>query len=152
MNEDTGTVPRPAPQGLPGAMSPALTIRPALPHTPQNRTSPMSHTPETPGTGTQPGTTRIVAGETGKPKRKRTLEIALAAGLVLLIGAGAAVASSVSRNNEAAAAPAAADTAPAAELRLGYFGNITHAPALVGVSKWLIAKELGATKLTTQVF
>jgi len=116
----------------------------------------MSRTPENPTPGPQPGgrpgTTRIVAGETGKPKRKRTLEIALAAGLVLLIGAGAAVASTLSRGPETAPAAAAADTTPAAELRLGYFGNITHAPALAGVSQGLIAKELGATKLSTQVF
>ncbi|PVZ61128.1 ABC transporter substrate-binding protein [Arthrobacter sp. H-02-3] len=111
----------------------------------------MSRTPEKPAPGTQPGTTRIVAGETGKPKRKRTLEIALAAGLVLLIGAGAAVASTLSRGPETASA-AVAGTSPAAELRLGYFGNITHAPALVGVNKGFIAKELGQTKLTTQVF
>jgi NitT/TauT family transport system substrate-binding protein len=112
----------------------------------------MSRNPENPAPGTQPGTTRIVAGETGKPKRKRTLEIALVAGLVLLIGAGAAVASSLSRGPETAPAAAAADASPAAELRLGYFNNITHAPALVGVSKGLIAKDLGATKLTTQTF
>ncbi|GAA2127543.1 ABC transporter substrate-binding protein [Arthrobacter humicola] len=111
----------------------------------------MSRTPEKPAPGTQPGTTRIVAGETGKPKRKRTLEIALAAGLVLLIGAGAAVASTLSRGPETASA-AVADASPAAELRLGYFGNITHAAALVGVNKGFIAKELGQTKLTTQVF
>jgi len=101
--------------------------------------------------GTSPGTTRIVAGESAKPKRKRTLEIILAVGLVLLIGAGAAVASSLNRTNEAAAAAPAAGT-PAAELRLGYFGNITHAPALVGTSQGLIAKSLGETKLSTQVF
>ncbi|WP_026537478.1 ABC transporter substrate-binding protein [Arthrobacter sp. 9MFCol3.1] len=112
----------------------------------------MSHTPENPGPGTQPGTTRIVAGETGKPKRKRTLEIALVAGLVLLIGAGAAVASSLSRSPETAPAAAAADAGPATELKLGYFGNITHAPALVGVNKGFIANDLGATKLSTQVF
>ena len=98
-----------------------------------------------------PGTTRIVAGESAKPGRKRTLEISLAVGLVLLIGAGAAVASTVSRNTEAAPAAAVTDT-PAAELKLGYFGNITHAPALVGVSQGLIAKSLGETKLSTQVF
>ncbi|MDN4646568.1 ABC transporter substrate-binding protein [Arthrobacter sp. PsM3] len=101
--------------------------------------------------GQTPGTTRIVAGESAKPKRKRTLEIGLAAGLVLLIGAGAAVASTVSRTNDAAPAAAVAET-PAAELKLGYFGNITHAPALVGVSQGLIAKSLGGTKLSTQVF
>lgn len=99
-----------------------------------------------------PGTTRIVAGESGAPKRKRTLEISLAAGLALLIGTGAAVASSVSRTNNDAAAPAAVVAAPATELKLGYFGNITHAPALVGVSQGLIAKNLGDTKLSTQVF
>jgi NitT/TauT family transport system substrate-binding protein len=114
----------------------------------------MSRTPESPAPGNQPGpqpgTTRIVAGETGKPKRRRTLEIALAAGLVLLIGAGAAVASTLSRGQETA--PAAADSGPAGELRLGYFNNITHAPALVGVSKGILAKDLGATKLTTQTF
>ena len=111
----------------------------------------MSSTPDpaTPGTKpATPGTTRIVAGETAKPRRKRTLEISLAVGLALLIGAGAAVASSVNRTD--AAAPAAA--APATELRLGYFGNITHAPALVGVSQGQLAKNLGETKLSTQVF
>ena len=33
----------------------------------------MSPTAENHESGTQPGSTRIVAGETGKPKRKRTL-------------------------------------------------------------------------------
>ncbi|MGO4493197.1 ABC transporter substrate-binding protein, partial [Arthrobacter sp. 2YAF22_2] len=51
----------------------------------------------------------------------------------------------------AAAAPASGTTA-AAELKLGYFGNITHGPALVGVNKGFIAKDLGQTKLSTQVF
>ncbi|MEE2567977.1 ABC transporter substrate-binding protein [Pseudarthrobacter sp. J64] len=95
------------------------------------------------------GTIRIVAGETDKPKRRRTLEVALAVGLVLLIGAGAAIASAVSSGSQAAPAPAAS---PAAELKLGYFGNVTHGPALVGTSQGIIAKALGETKLSTQVF
>jgi len=37
-------------------------------------------------------------------------------------------------------------------LRLGYFATVTHAPALVGVSEGLIQKELGSTKLHTEVF
>jgi NitT/TauT family transport system substrate-binding protein len=47
---------------------------------------------------------------------------------------------------------AARDTSPATELRLGYFPNVTHAPALIGLEKGLFEKELGATKLTRQEF
>jgi NitT/TauT family transport system substrate-binding protein len=50
-------------------------------------------------------------------------------------------------------APAAAEGGGVAEeLRLGYFANLTHAPALIGVQEGLFAEELGDTKLTTQVF
>ncbi|OFI37337.1 sulfonate ABC transporter substrate-binding protein [Arthrobacter sp. SW1] len=107
----------------------------------------MSQTPES----SQPssGTVRIVAGQNPKPKAGRGLKVGIAVGLALLIGAGAAVASVVAGNGNAA--PAAAPS-PATELKLGYFGNVTHAPALVGVSKGLIAKELGSTKLSTQTF
>jgi NitT/TauT family transport system substrate-binding protein len=39
------------------------------------------------------------------------------------------------------------------ELRLGYFANVTHAAALIGVQQGYLADALGAdTKLTTQVF
>jgi NitT/TauT family transport system substrate-binding protein len=102
-------------------------------------------------TSPQPGMTRIVAGESNKPRRKRAVEVLVALGLVLLIAAGAVVASTLSRNTEAQAAGAPSAT-PAAELKLGYFGNVTHAPALVGVKQGFIAKSLGGTKLSTQVF
>ena len=46
----------------------------------------------------------------------------------------------------------AQDLGPASELRLGFFANVTHAPALVAVQEGLLAKRLGDTKLTTQVF
>jgi len=105
------------------------------------------------------GSTRIVAGEAHKSqsfglKRKRALGIGIAAGLVALIAGGAAVASSLSgATGNTEAQPAAAVTGtPAAELKLGYFGNVTHAPALVGVKQGFIAKSLGDTKLSTQVF
>jgi NitT/TauT family transport system substrate-binding protein len=94
--------------------------------------------------------TRIVAGESpAKANRRRTLQIALALGVVLLVGAGAAVASAVSQNNHPGPETT---TSPAAELKLGYFSNVTHGPALVGVSKGIIAKDLGDTKLSTQIF
>ncbi|ALJ18776.1 ABC transporter substrate-binding protein [Microbacterium sp. No. 7] len=41
---------------------------------------------------------------------------------------------------------------PAAELRLGYFANVTHAPALIGVQEGLFDDRLGDTELSTQIF
>ncbi len=74
------------------------------------------------------------------------------AGVLALIGGGVAVATAVNNNSTAPAASVAAPGNAAAELKLGYFGNVTHAPALVGVSQGYIAGELGDTKLSTQVF
>src|SRR6187402_1490720 len=39
-----------------------------------------------------------------------------------------------------------------ASVRLGYFPNITHAAALVGVEDGIFARNLGATKLETFTF
>ncbi|MDP9887541.1 ABC transporter substrate-binding protein [Pseudarthrobacter enclensis] len=100
----------------------------------------------------QQSSTRIVAGGSGKPKRSAGLKIGIAAAVLALIGGGAAVASAVNSGTPAAGQDAAQPGTPAAELKLGYFGNVTHAPALVGVSKGFIAGELGSTKLSTQVF
>jgi len=100
----------------------------------------------------QQGSTRIVAGQSAKPKRPVGLKIGIAAAVLALIGGGAAVASSVNNAAPAVTQETAPSGNPAAELKLGYFGNVTHAPALVGVSKGFIADELGSTKLSTQVF
>jgi NitT/TauT family transport system substrate-binding protein len=99
-------------------------------------------------TSSKPGMTRIVAGESAVPQRKRAIEAALAIGLVLLIALGAVVASTVSRNTEAQAVEPTA----AAELKLGYFGNVTHAPALVGIKEGFLAEALGSTALSTETF
>ena len=99
-------------------------------------------------TSSKPGMTRIVAGESAVPKRKRAIEAALAVGLVLLIVVGAVVASTVSRNTEAQAV----EPTPAAELKLGYFGNVTHATALVGIKEGFLAEALGSTALSTETF
>ena len=100
-----------------------------------------------------PGSTRIAAGETRSTKYSRRFKIGIAAGILAVLGAGAAVAATAAQNAEPAAAnTAAAATSPATELKLGYFGNITHAAALVGVKQGFIKENLGSTKLSTQVF
>jgi NitT/TauT family transport system substrate-binding protein len=112
-------------------------------------------TPQDSGPQNAQGSTRIVAGQSPTPKRPLGLKVGIAAGILALIGGGIAVASAVSANSPGAStsAEAAAPAGnPAAELKLGYFGNVTHAPALVGISQGYIAKELGDTKLSTQVF
>ena len=97
---------------------------------------------KTPQSG-QEETTRIVAG--AKTRRKiRGIEIVAIAALVALIGAGAAVAT-VTANNKKSSAPVVAGT-PAAALKLGYFPNVTHAPALIGVNEGIFARNLGTTQ------
>lgn len=94
-------------------------------------------------------TVRITAG--AKKRRKlRAVEIVALIAVVGLIGAGAAVATVTAGRSATAPAPVA--SGPAAELKLGYFANVTHAPALVGVEQGILAEKLGGTKLSTQVF
>ncbi|MEQ0562434.1 ABC transporter substrate-binding protein [Amycolatopsis sp. NEAU-NG30] len=76
--------------------------------------------------------------------RTRFLASALAALTVVGVLAGCTRADS-------SAAPAANQGA-AAEVRVGFFPNVTHAPALIGVKKDFFKTELGSTKLTTQTF
>ncbi|MGO4383201.1 ABC transporter substrate-binding protein [Specibacter sp. RAF43] len=90
---------------------------------------------------------RIVAGE--KPRR-RGVELVSVAALVALIGAGAAVASVTAGNQAQHDTPA--PPRAAAQLRLGYFGNVTHAPALIGLEEGIFARDLAGTALSTQVF
>jgi len=55
--------------------------------------------------------------------------------------------------SSAAGSGASGQAAAPAELRLGYFANVTHAAALIGVEKNYFADALGSrTKLATQVF
>ena len=71
---------------------------------------------------------------------------ALAAAAMVLAGCGASPAQPASTGE------ADATGTPATELRLGYFANVTHAPALVGLEEGLFQEELGDTTLTTQIF
>ncbi|MEU8838129.1 aliphatic sulfonate ABC transporter substrate-binding protein [Streptomyces roseus] len=82
--------------------------------------------------------------------------VAAAAALPLLIGALASCGyGSEAKKDEDKKANVAADGAKklsAPEVRIGYFPNLTHATALVGIQEGLIAKELGATAIKPQTF
>jgi NitT/TauT family transport system substrate-binding protein len=80
-------------------------------------------------------------------RRTRTLLTAAVAAQAVVLTLGL---SACSRANSTPTA--SSDQGPAAELRLGYFPNVTHAAALVGLDKGFFTKELGSTKLTPQSF
>ena len=77
--------------------------------------------------------------------------VALVLALVAVLALGACSRRETPAAPSGGAGASAAGT-PAAELRLGYFPNITHAPALIGVANGYFQQELGSTKLTTQTF
>ncbi|WP_341997166.1 ABC transporter substrate-binding protein [Microbacterium sp. LWH7-1.2] len=78
----------------------------------------------------------------------RTATAITSLGLVAAMMAGCASAAGAPTET-----PAAADAGPSVgELRLGYFANVTHAPALVGLEEGLFADALGDVEVTTQVF
>ncbi|MFG2835788.1 aliphatic sulfonate ABC transporter substrate-binding protein [Streptomyces zaomyceticus] len=82
--------------------------------------------------------------------------VVAAAALPLLVGALASCGYGSEAKDESAdkKAPVAADAKKlsADEVRVGYFPNLTHATALIGVKDGLIQKELGATTLKPQTF
>ncbi|MEU4238025.1 ABC transporter substrate-binding protein [Actinoplanes sp. NPDC026619] len=55
-------------------------------------------------------------------------------------------------DDDEAPSTSASGGAEASAIRLGYFPNITHAPALVGVNKGLFTAALGSTKLDPKTF
>ncbi|MFL4475805.1 ABC transporter substrate-binding protein [Paeniglutamicibacter sp. MACA_103] len=71
-------------------------------------------------------------------------------GLLGLLVLGAAATTTVPRPGSAESVPATA----AGTLRLGFFANLTHAPALVGTAKGFFARELqgSGTQLATSLF
>ncbi|MGQ1796064.1 ABC transporter substrate-binding protein [Kocuria oceani] len=100
-----------------------------------------------------PALTTVTAGDGGRPAAGRRPGWPLVLTALALLTA-LTVAATVLRANGTLAAweQTAVEISEAAELRLGYFGNLTHAPALVGVQEDLFAQELGGTELSTQVF
>jgi NitT/TauT family transport system substrate-binding protein len=96
----------------------------------------------------EPGNCPILAQPIGIILMVRYLRILAT---VLVAAAMVSACSRADRTTGAESVPAA-DQGPAAQLRLGYFPNITHTPALIGVAQGYFAKELGSTKLITQQF
>jgi NitT/TauT family transport system substrate-binding protein len=76
----------------------------------------------------------------------RTTTTITTLGLVAVMMAGCASAAGSTPD------PSAGAEQGLAELRLGYFANVTHAPALVGVEEGLFEDALGDVDVTTQVF
>jgi NitT/TauT family transport system substrate-binding protein len=71
-------------------------------------------------------------------RTSRLQAFALLAALTTVVAAACGGGSSQASSNRSAAP---------ATLRLGYFPNVTHAPALVGVQQGIFAKDLGVDKL-----
>ena len=71
---------------------------------------------------------------------------------LLALSLATACATTDTSTTKAAAVDTTKDQGPAAELRLGYFANVTHAGPVYGVGKGLYQEALGSTTLKTQVF
>ncbi|MEV0774197.1 aliphatic sulfonate ABC transporter substrate-binding protein [Streptomyces sp. NPDC050428] len=88
-------------------------------------------------------------------RRRRTLA-AVAALPMLALALGAcgygSESESSEKNDKVAPAAKGEKIGGLGEVRIGYFANITHATALVGLQEGLIQKELGGTKIKPQVF
>jgi len=80
-------------------------------------------------------------------KNTRTAKLTILAVAAMMLAGCAAQASA----SPAKTADLSSGT-PASEARLGYFANVTHAPALVGLQEGILQKDLGETKLQTQIF
>ncbi len=72
--------------------------------------------------------------------------------VVIVIAAYVSTTDHSSGSVTTSAAAAGTTSTAAGELRLGYFANVTHATAVVGVAHGDFAKALGTTKLTTQIY
>lgn len=87
---------------------------------------------------------------------KRSPNRRVAASLLLLLALliGAAACSNDEETSTGGSPTSAADggNATASTVRLGYFANVTHAPAIVGVEQGYFADKLGDTKLETSTF
>jgi NitT/TauT family transport system substrate-binding protein len=98
-----------------------------------------------------------IAAALPRPSRSQRL---IAAGALLALVGSLSACGYGSKKDDNSSTPAAASSdqnssakkLSASQVRIGYFANITHATAVVGVQQGFFAKELGGTKLKQQVF
>jgi NitT/TauT family transport system substrate-binding protein len=87
---------------------------------------------------------------------KRTLTVAVGLAALVLAGAGCGSSSRSANASRAATsgtiAAATSSSGKPVNVRLGYFPNLTHAPALVGVAQGTFARDLAPDTLSTQTF
>ncbi|WP_328583869.1 ABC transporter substrate-binding protein [Streptomyces sp. NBC_00370] len=90
-----------------------------------------------------------------RPTSHRRLAVAAALPLVALVLASCGYGSDSDSDKDASAKPAASSGAKklsADSVKIGYFPNLTHATALVGIEQGIFQKELGATKVAPATF
>ena len=84
---------------------------------------------------------------------KRTSRVRLlAAALLAMLLVVAAACSDDDDNDAGGSGGSGSGSSESVTLRLGYFPNVTHATAIVGVDKGIYAKALGSNKLETKTF
>jgi NitT/TauT family transport system substrate-binding protein len=87
------------------------------------------------------------------PRSRRAAALLAVGALTVAVTTACAHATAGSTSTTATGSSSSADAgSPAAELRLGYFANVTHSTAITEVANGTLAKDLGSTKLSTQVF
>ncbi|MDS2173594.1 ABC transporter substrate-binding protein [Nesterenkonia sp. CL21] len=93
---------------------------------------------------------------TRAPGPRRLLAVVVGAGTALLVGSTAVLATTWPQEDDEPEAVSAeelyAGDQRAEELRLGYFPNVTHAPALVGLQEDLFAEHLHGTAFHAETF
>src|SRR6476661_8197220 len=87
-----------------------------------------------------------------RPIRRISVAALLGTIAVLLLAACGSDDKTTSASGSSASSGGGSGTSAPTKVRLGYFPNITHAPAIIGVEKGLFQAALGQNTLETQTF
>jgi NitT/TauT family transport system substrate-binding protein len=87
-----------------------------------------------------------------RPNRRISVAATLGLAAILLLSACGSDTKKTAAAAAAGASGAPTTTSPPTEVRLGYFPNITHAPAIIGVEKGLFQTALAQNTLKAQTF